>query len=77
MHRLLSCKKSGNDLWKMQIFSDSLMGIRITEWRCRSVVDMRDVEVPRILESSLRDNGLNANTIASKICFISANSSGL
>ena len=55
--------------------SQILTGTRITEWRCRRVVDMRDMETPRMTESSLLDNGLNASTIAPKTCLMSANSS--
>ena len=73
VHRLSSCRKSENDLWKIRISLVSSGGIRITEWRWRRVVDMRDVEVPRIVESSLRDNGLNASTIAPKVHFMLAN----
>jgi hypothetical protein len=46
------------------------------EWRWRNVVDMKDVEVPRIVESSLRDNGLNASMIDPKTRFTSLNTSG-
>ena len=35
----------------------------MTEWRGRNVADMMDVEVPRIVASSLRDSGLNASTM--------------
>ena len=75
MHHSLSCKKSAKDLWKMQIFSDSLVGTRSTEWRYLRVADMRDVGVPRIIERSFQHNGLNASTIAPKTYLICANSS--
>jgi hypothetical protein len=40
------------------------------------VADMMDMEVQRSVESSLRDNGLDASTIVPKICLMSVNSSG-
>ena len=67
--------KSGKDLWKMQIFSDSLVGTKSTEWRCLRVADMRDVGVPRIIERSFQHNGLNASIIAPKTYLMCANSS--
>ena len=47
----------------------------MTEWRCRNIVDMWDVEVPRIVDSSFRDNGLNARMIDPNTRFMLADTS--
>ena len=47
----------------------------MTEWRCRNVVDIWDAEVPRIVDSSLRDNGLNARIIDPNTRFMLTNTS--
>ena len=61
-----SCKKSGNDLWKISIFFAPSLGTRRSERRCRRVVVIKDALVPSIPAICVGDKGLDARITVPK-----------